>query len=155
MKSRLFPVAALVLALAGCASVPMATKEQDASAKAFAKPADNAASLYIYRNSHAGAALKKWISLDGIALYQSAPMTYMYVEVQPGKHSVSTQSEFGDNALELVAEGGKQYFLHNYIKLGVFVGGANLELVDDETGKQGVRECSLAAPATPSPATAK
>jgi hypothetical protein len=138
---------AITVLVSGCASVPMASKEKDASAKTFAKPAGNSASLYIYRNSNFGAALKKWVSLDGVALYQSAPMTYMYVTVPAGKHVVSTQSEFGDNELELSAEDGRQYFIRNYIKMGVFVGGANLEFVDEATGKAGVQECSLAAPA--------
>jgi hypothetical protein len=36
------------------------------------------------------------------------------------------------------------YFVRQYVKLGVFVGGANLEVVPAEEGKKGVLECELA-----------
>lgn len=146
---RRFSVVAVLLAsmlFAGCASVPMASKEEDAAAKAFKAPAADKAGVYIYRDSNFGAAVKKLVSLDGKALFQSAPKTYIYTEVQPGKHTVSTESEFGDNTLDFVAEAGKNQFFRNYIKMGVFVGGANLEAVSEEDGKSGVQECELAAP---------
>ena len=54
------------------------------------------------------------------------------------------QSFLSDNSLELDAESGQNYFVRQYIKLGVFVGGANLELVPEEEGKEGVLECKLA-----------
>ncbi len=44
----------------------------------------------------------------------------------------------------LTAECGKNYFIRQYIKFGVFVGGANLELVTEDEGKKGVLECKLA-----------
>ena len=45
---------------------------------------------------------------------------------------------------ELDAKGGQNYFVRQYIKFGVVVGGANFELVSEEEGKQGVLECKLA-----------
>lgn len=131
---------------AGCASVPMASQEQDAAAKRFEVPSSDKSGVYIYRDSSLGTALKKMVSLDGNPLFQSAIRTYFYKEITPGKHTLATQSEFGDNAIEFVAEGGKLHFVRNYIKMGVFVGGANLEIASDEEGKKGVNECSLAAP---------
>lgn len=150
-KTRFQRVAALsafVVAafLTGCASVPMATPEQDAAAKEFAAPASDKAGLYVFRDSMFGSAIKKLVSLDGNPLFQSATKTYFYKEIAPGKHTLTTESEFGDNALEFVAEGGKLHFFRNYIKMGVIVGGANLEAVSEEEGKKGVLESSLAAP---------
>lgn len=131
---------------AGCASVPMASKEEDAAAKAFKAPEADKAGVYVFRDSNFGAAVKKIVSLDGMPLFQSAPKTYFYAEVLPGKHTLSTESEFGENTLDFVAEGGKNQFFRNYIKMGVFVGGANLEAVSEEEGKKGVQESGLAAP---------
>lgn len=148
-KFRHFSVVAVLLAsmlFAGCASVPMASKEEDAAAKAFKAPAAEVTGVYIYRDSNFGAAVKKLVALDGKPLFQSAAKTYFYTEVQPGKHTLSTESEFGDNTLDFVAEGGKNQFYRNYIKMGVFVGGANLEAVSEEDGKAGVLECERAAP---------
>lgn len=64
--------------------------------------------------------------------------------LKPGEHTVSTESEFSDNAFKFVAESGKNHFIRQYIKLGVFVGGANVELVTEKEGKEGVLAAGLA-----------
>jgi hypothetical protein len=144
--------ALLMLALlSGCASVPMGDKSQDTEAKKFAAPAPDTSRLYVYRNSNLGAALTKRITVDGNYVGETAAKTYFVKDVAPGKHTLATQSEFSDNTLDLETQGGRNYFVHQYIKLGVFVGGANLELMSEEEGKQGVLECQLAAPATTAP----
>lgn len=56
----------------------------------------------------------------------------------------STESEFSENAFKFVAEAGLNYFIRQYIKMGVFVGGANLEIVSKEEGKKGVLSSGLA-----------
>ena len=130
--------------LSGCASVPMGSIEEDAARKRFALPSQGMSGLYVYRNSNFGGALKKAIYIDGQFIGESAPMTYFYKEVQPGQHIISTQSEFGNNDLELDTQSNTNYFLRNYIKIGVFVGGANIEIIPEEEGKAGVKECKLA-----------
>ena len=71
-------------------------------------------------------------------------MTYFYRQIQPGRHVLSTESEFSDNFFAFDAKGGENYYVHHYIKLGLFVGGANLKLVSQEEGKKGVLACKLA-----------
>lgn len=71
-------------------------------------------------------------------------MTYFYFEVPGGKRKLSTESEFSENDLVLDVVPGKNYFVRQSIKMGVFVGGAKLERVREEEGKQGVLECKLA-----------
>ncbi len=71
-------------------------------------------------------------------------MTYFYKEVQRGKHKLSTESEFSNNDLSIDAEKGRNYFVRQYIKMGLLVGGANLELVSEDEGMKGVLECKLA-----------
>ena len=137
--------AILALFLSGCASVPMGSKESDAQAKTFAAPSPGNAGLYIFRNSFVGQALTKTVFVDAKSIGTSANKVYFYKEVPAGKHTISTQSEFSDNALEITVEAGKHYFIRQYIKMGVFVGGANLELVSEEEGKKEVLQCSLAA----------
>jgi len=130
--------------LTGCASVPMAPVEADKARKEFTSPSQDAAGLYIYRNSTFGGALKKKVYIDGEMIGETAPKTYFYKDIQPGKHELSTESEFGDNMLAIDAKGGENYYVLQYIKMGVFVGGANLKLVSEEEGKKGVLECKLA-----------
>lgn len=144
---RLLAVAASLsvsLLISGCASVPMASKEQDAVMKTFSKPAANKAGLYVYRNSFAGQALKKNVYVDGVLLGETANKVYFYKEISPGQHQLSTESEFSDNAINFQANGGSNYFAEQYIKIGAFVGGANVEMVSEEKGMKNVLECELA-----------
>jgi hypothetical protein len=134
----------LTVYLTGCATVPMAPTADDQLRKQFSAPREGKAGVYIYRNSHLGSALTKVIYIDGQIVGATAPMTYFYKEVSPGQHTLSTQSEFGSNDLILMADPGINYYVRQYIKIGVFVGGANLELVQEEEGEKGVSECKLA-----------
>lgn len=148
MKQTLVPLCIIVIAVSfltvGCASVPMASKEADAAAKAFAQPSADKAGLYVYRDSFVGQALKKWIAVDSVRIGTSANKVYFYKEITPGSHTLSTESEFGENKILLQAEGGKNYFVEQYIKMGVFVGGAGLKMVSEEEGKKAVLNCGLA-----------
>ena len=130
--------------LTGCASVPMASSEQDQARKEFSAPAEGMAGLYIYRDSTFGAALKKTISIDGEIVGETAAKTYFYRDIEPGNHTLSTESEFSDNAISITVTKGINYFVRQYIKFGAFVGGAGLEPVSEEAGKQGVLACKLA-----------
>jgi Protein of unknown function (DUF2846) len=130
--------------MTGCASVPTAPKEEDAAKKTFAAPASDKAGLYIYRNSFVGQALKKTVYVDGTQIGESSNKVFFYKELSPGEHKVSTESEFGENDLKLNVEGGKNYFVEQYIKMGAFVGGAGLKLVDEKEGKENVLKCKLA-----------
>lgn len=135
------------LALAGCASVPMATPEADQKAKTFTAPSTQMASLYIFRDSPFGAALRKKVKIDGQEIGDTASGTYFNIFAKPGKRTLSTESEFSDNHFEIVLEAGKAHFVRNYIKMGVFVGGANFEIVDEAEAKLAIKEsCKLAEP---------
>ena len=117
------------LLISGCASVDMATKEESAKAKEFKQPSADKAGVYIYRNSFVGKALKKDVFVDGKCIGESAPDVFFYTEVKGGQtHKIDTESEFSPNTLEIMFETGKNYFIRQFIKLGVFVGGAGLEL---------------------------
>jgi len=147
-------VVALLLAslvLAGCASVvPLESAEANRHAKTFPSPAEGQAGVYIYRtNPLKGAALKKDIWIDGKCLGESARNVFFHVEVAGNQeHTLATESEFSPNLLQVFMEAGKNYFIRQYIKMGVFVGGARLELVDEERGKLDVDTLSLAASGT-------
>ena len=133
-----------VILIFGCASVKMASKEEDISLKNFTLPPVDKAGLYIYRNSFTGQALTKEVYVDSVLIGETANGVFFYVEITPGMHTISTQSEFSDNSLMFEAEGGKNYFAEQYIKMGVFIGGAGIEMVDEDIGKQQVLECDLA-----------
>lgn len=131
--------------LAGCASVPMESKEKSDMAKKFTPPSSDKAGLYIYRSGTFGGALKKDVWVDGGCLGETAPNVFFYEEVAGGiEHKVSTESEFSPNDLLLKVENGQHYFIRQYIRMGAFVGGAGIELVDREKGKEAVAKLELA-----------
>jgi Protein of unknown function (DUF2846) len=134
----------LLALMASCASVPMASAEQDATSKKFAAPSSGKAGVYVFRDTSFGAALKKTLYVDGVAIGETARYVFLRREVDPGEHTLSTESEFGNNDLAFKAIGGTNHFFRQYIKFGVFVGGANLEAVSEEKGKKGVLACEEA-----------
>lgn len=131
--------------LVGCAAtVPMASIEEDSIRKQFKKPTQGYAGIYIYRDSSLGFALTKGVFINDVFLGETAAMTYFYKEVKPGSHKISTASEFSNNDLVINVEKGRNYFINQFIKLGLFVGGADLQQVSEATGMNGVRQCRLA-----------
>lgn len=134
-----------VVVLSGCASVDMASQAESQKAKEFSAPSSGNAGLYVYRNSFVGKALKKDLWVDGNCLGESGPDVFFYTEVAGNKmHRIETESEFSPNKLELMLESGKNYFIRQFIKMGAFVGGADLEQVSEEQGKADVSKLSMA-----------
>ncbi|MDG5975474.1 hypothetical protein H010_09451 [Hydrogenophaga taeniospiralis CCUG 15921] len=123
----------------------MASKEESAKAKEFNQPSPGNAGVYIYRNSFTGKALKKDIWVDGKCVGESAPDVFFYTEVEGGKtHKIDTESEFSPNTLELMFVSGKNYFIRQFIKMGMFVGGAGVVQVSEKQGMSDVVELDMA-----------
>jgi hypothetical protein len=144
MKLPLLTTLAACALLSACASVPLAPKEKDVAAKTFTKPQNDKANLYIFRNCFVGQALKKSVFIDNQVIGESANKVYFFKQLAPGTHKISTESEFGNNDLEISLAGGQQYFVEQYIKMGAFKGGANLRVVSDSEGRKAIADCNLA-----------
>ena len=129
----------------GCASVKMEGKDASNKTKQFAAPSAGNAGLYTFREGGLGGRLKKDIFVDGKCVGESAPKVFFYTEVAGGKeHEIATESKFSVNKLKLMMEAGKNYFVRQYMTFGLFVGGANLEVVSEEQGKQAIEKLELA-----------
>ena len=145
MKKVLMSIVVATSLLAGCATVPMESKEKMNMAKMFSPPSEGNAGLYIYRSGVIGGALKKDVWVDDKCIGETAPNVFFYEEVTGSQeHKISTESEFSPNDLLVKTEGGKNYFVKQYIRPGVFVGGAGLVLVDEEKGKTDVQKLEMA-----------
>lgn len=147
MKNLSLASAAIAASLlfSGCASVNMAPKEESARAKEFRQPAAGNAGVYIYRDSFVGQALKKDIWVDGKCIGESANKVFFYTQVPGDKtYKIDTESEFSPNTLEAMLAAGKNYFFRQFIKMGVFVGGAGVEEVPEEQGKKEVAQLEMA-----------
>jgi len=133
----------------GCASIPIESSKKNQEALKFVSPSEGKSGLYIYRKGILGSALKKDVWLNGKCIGETAPNIFFYEEVEGDKeYKISTESEFSPNDLVVKVKSGMLYFIRQYIKLGLFIGGAGLEVVDDEEGKKAVSELKLAVKGT-------
>lgn len=142
-KTALLLVTALALTLGGCASVPMGDATRDTALKTFEAPRAEKAGIYIYRHENMGAAVKMDLQVDGKHIGQTAAKTYFFVEVPPGKHTITSISENTDT-LSIDAVAGKLYYVWQEVKMGVLYARTKLNLVSEEDGRKGVLESKLA-----------
>lgn len=131
----------LTVLVTGCASVPMASADKDAAAKTYAvKP--NTANIYVYRNENMGAAVKMPVVLDGKIVGDTVAKSYLKLEVAPGPHVLISKTE-NDSELKLTTVAGKNYFVWQEVKMGMWAARSNLQEVDEAKGKAGVAESKL------------
>lgn len=133
---------AICASLVGCASVPMADAKQDAAAKTF-QVAPDKAGIYVYRNETMGAAIKMDVTVDGENIGQTAANTYLFKEVAPGKHTVTSAAETTDT-LEVEVKPGTLAFIWQEVKMGVLTARSKLQRMTEADGKKGVQETKLA-----------
>ena len=145
MYKKIFITTIAVILFSGCASVPMESKEKSDKAKEFNPPTSGHAGLYIYRTGGLGTALKKDVWVNGECVGETAPNMFFYHEVMGDtEHKISTESEFSPNDLIIDTKSGQNYFIQQYIKMGLVVGGAGVEIVDEDKGKKDVSKLDLA-----------
>ena len=150
MVKRYIVLAALAVALSGCASVPMGDLKRDAALKTFAEKSD-VAGVYIYRNESLGPVNRIIVQVDGKPLGKTVPFVYLYTEVSPGKHVISstslnpyTSNPTYTNSLEIEAIAGKNYYVWQEYTLGFHFPKSKLHLVDEAEGQKGVLGTELA-----------
>jgi len=149
MKKYLLASILLISLFSGCSTVPLELKEVSDRAKLFNLPSDEKSGIYVYRDTFVGQALKKDIFIDNKCLGESSNKVFFYQDVKGNQeHTISTESEFSPNTLTINTKGGKNYFVRQYIKMGVLVGGADLEIVEDEEAKEAISDLPMAKKGT-------
>jgi len=133
----------LSFALVGCASVQMGDPAKNAELKNFTPKAD-VASVYIYRNENMGGAVPMEVAVDGKPLGTTGAKTYLYTEVTPGTHVITSKAE-NTSELSIDTSAGKVYYVWEEVKMGIMYARNKLSLVDETTGQSGVKESNLAA----------
>ena len=134
--------AMLAMTLVGCATVNMGDAKQDAALKTFTVAPDKSA-VYIYRNEGFGAAVKMDVLVDGKMIGQTAAQTYLYKELSPGKHTITSKAE-NDSTLEIDAKIGTLQYIWQEVKMGILFARNQLTVVSEDVGKKGVLESKLA-----------
>jgi hypothetical protein len=150
MKKLLLATVITAAFLSGCSSVPMESIESSKAAQDFSQPSADSSVIYVYRkDAMAGASLKKDVLIDDECIGETATGVFFYQEVAGNKeHKISTESEFSANDLIINTESGKLYFVEQYIKMGLLVGGAGLKEIDKEVGMKEVLKLKLAKKGT-------
>ena len=97
MKDKMLKLSIIICLAAltifiSCATVPKGDPEQDAALKTF-KVKPDVAGIYIYRNESLGFAVRMDVEVDGEYIGQTVGNTYLYTEVSPGKHTVTSKAE--------------------------------------------------------------
>ncbi len=120
---------------AGCASVPLADPQADASGKRFA-PAPNQAQVYVSRTSLVGAAMPMELALDGTPLGSLGYKTYQVVTVDPGPHRLSVRmQDRGGSTRDLVVAAGRNYYFTACFSMTAADGGIVCEPLTEEEGQ--------------------
>ena len=83
------------------------------------------------------------IASAGQTVGQTAAKTFIYKEVPPGKHVITSSAENTDT-LEIDAKPGTLAFIWQEVKMGLLYSRTKLTLVSEEEGKRGVSQSQLA-----------
>lgn len=151
MKKSLGYLLALLSAsfLFGCAQVPLVSESLDKEAKEFVPPPERA-SLYIYRNETFGAAAALGLIVNGKSVAQTGPQTYANFQLIPGKYLIESRGAENTAQLEIELASGKNHFVWQEVKLGMVLGPRTaLHVVDEATGRSGVKESRRIATSVP------
>jgi hypothetical protein len=127
-----------------CVTVPLADAAQDAVAKQFQPPAAGESSIYIVRASAAVKRQASAISLDGQAVADLGPFTYVVARVPPGHHTISASAD-KTAEIDLNVEPGKLYFVETGLSLMFFTVGSKLKLLDEADGRSLVLKAARVA----------
>lgn len=148
MTTPRMPLLVVLGALAaGCASVPKAPAELDLAAKEF-RTTPGKANLYVFRDEGLGSAVKMPVLLDGRLLGDTAAKTFLLTAVEPGAHTLLSKTE-NDAVLDFTAEPGKNVYVWQEVKMGVWSARSKLHLVDEASARARVNACELAVTQPP------
>lgn len=144
---RLLAASLLALLSTACASVNKASPAADAEAKKFLAPAGKA-NVYVFRDESFGGAVGLDVLLDGKLIGTTGAKTFVLATVEPGGHTLVSKGE-NDSVLEFSAAPGKNVYVWQEVKMGVWKARSLLQPVDEAAARPRIGECSLVLPLAP------
>ena len=128
-------VLCLILLVAGCASTPQTSHEQDTDAKQFGTH-PNAGTIYVYRTEFDHLEDQTVLYANGRLIGATLPGTYFRLDLPPGRHLLhGIAADTGRITLDTRI--GELYF----VELTVVEAQSNFRLVSDEVGRSRIVKC--------------
>ncbi|MDX1910356.1 MAG: DUF2846 domain-containing protein [Saprospiraceae bacterium] len=132
-----------MILLAACTSTQLASGESD-KLKSMTAPSDMAL-VYVIRPSSYGGVVRMELTCDGNNIGSTQGKQFIYTLVPPGKHEFISKSENKD-ALTMVVEAGKTYFLEQKVSTGWVMARTELvRIMDESKGRQKLGKCKLSS----------
>lgn len=132
---RFFVLMVTAALLAGCATGPKFAEVQSS----IVPVARDKGRIYFYRQAEMGLAVQPTIYVNGVAVGQSQPDGFFYVDHAPGKIEVKTETEVEEATTFTLASGQTRY-VRTRVGIGLFVGRVYPEVMADEQGASDIRE---------------
>ena len=141
--SILIAVITCLFTLSGCVA-DYASVDDEKFAKTFKIKDPNTSQIYIYRPKHYfGSWMKKRVWVDGKFAADLTNETFFVAVVKPGQHIVSTRSEFGNNHITFKTKPGRNYYVKQNIKYGVFAPGSGIRLMSYKVAMKDILNLDL------------
>jgi uncharacterized protein DUF2846 len=139
MKPRnwMIPLLLLSTLAAGCASGPA---YEEIAGQIPALKADQGRVFFYRSSSPFGCAVQPSVNLNGASVGQSKPGGFFFVDHECGPCTVSCCTE-AENTLSFSLRPQETKYVRTYVTMGFFVGHVSPELVNPETGLDGVKSC--------------
>ncbi|MDI1286577.1 MAG: hypothetical protein PSV46_19475 [Reyranella sp.] len=119
LSSRAALLLAPLLILAGCASVPMETAQEDAKGKQFAPPPSDKGSLYVYRRGLMGAMAAIPVTIGGTPQTELAPDTWVWLQGAPASIDVKCTGTDGGADMAVNVGPGETRFVEVAFRPGL------------------------------------
>ncbi|MGW8394564.1 DUF2846 domain-containing protein [Pseudoduganella sp. HUAS MS19] len=134
MKFASLAAIAAAAVLTGCAATGPKFAQQES---VMPKLAAEQGRVYFYRvDSMLGAAVRPSVKVDGVAVGDSVPGGYFFVDAAAGSHEAATSTE-ATNKLTFVLDKGEIKYVRTKVQMGMLAGHVIPELVSaDEAQKE-------------------
>jgi Protein of unknown function (DUF2846) len=143
---RIISLAAIAFSmlLIGCAAPMKAAPEQDRAAKVFT-PLKDKATLFVYRNENFGGGVGMPIKVNGQDIGETGAKTFFRLNLASGMYVIASEAE-NTSELPVTVVEGRNYFVWQEARMGIWKARTALRSVDEKTGMDGVLESVLLTP---------
>jgi hypothetical protein len=129
----------LLLSLATACSAASAPVELAVTALTF-KPDSGKARIYVFRpDRFVGSGVYLPVAVDSLVVGKTSPGTFVMLDVNPGRHRVSSPTLENESATVVEALADSVYFFKVWPKVGFFAAHSGIERMVDAEGATAVR----------------